>query len=83
MYDKDVTAFVYDALRDCCGPRLPAELNPSLRLDVLQLDSLKMIQLVFEIETHYDIELQEHLLFQVDTLGDLLLLVQRTRNRAA
>jgi len=83
MYDKDVTAFVIATLRDCCSEGIPREIEPDTKLGDLALDSLKMIQLVFEVETHFDIELQEHYLFQLDTLGDLLLLIQHTRDRAA
>ena len=40
------------------------------------IDSLKMIQIVFEIEVHFGVEIPEHALFQVDTVNDLIDLVR-------
>lgn len=73
----DITITVVNMVRDCVGKELcPPSLCPETQINTLLIDSLKMIQIVFEIEVHFGIELPEHALFQVDTIRDLINLVR-------
>jgi acyl carrier protein len=73
----NVTAVVLDRVKDCVGTDIDVcSLRPEMQIHTLSIDSLKMIQIVFEIEVHFGIELPEHALFQVETLRDLINLVR-------
>ena len=71
--------YLLELVHECCAPPedLPVTLDRPLR--ELRMDSMKMIQIVFELETRFEIELEEHRLFQVEQLGDLLYLVLEAR----
>lgn len=61
-----------------CTDHLPHKQNigsDTLIADLL-VDSLRMVQIVFELETTFGVELPEHALFQIDTVGDLIDLVR-------
>lgn len=49
----------------------------------LGIDSLKLVQLIFETETAFGIEIPEHLLFNLETVEELVLLVMHYRKTAA
>jgi len=67
-------------IRDCLGPNSAAvEIETETTVKSLMIDSLKMIQIVFEIEVTFGIEIPEHALFQVDTVADLLDLVRLSK----
>ena len=51
------------------------DLTPDSNLEDAGLDSLKFMSVVFKIETHYDIELQEEDADDLRTVGDLATLV--------
>jgi len=83
MNDTDVGHFLFRTINDCCEGELKQPLTLETPLADLRVDSLNMIQIVYEIEMQFDIEIQEHYLFQLDTVADLLALVQQTRESVA
>lgn len=74
--------YILQLIREVCGDDAVQDLTLDTRLRDLHIDSMKMIQIVFELETCFDIEIEEHRLFQLDTVGGLLDLVQETRINA-
>lgn len=68
---------VLGVVRDCADMDSGVtNICPDTKINALMIDSLKMIQIVFEIEVHFGIEIPEHALFQIDTLNDLINLVR-------
>ena len=64
-------------IRDCIEPAAEVHaIEADTTVSSLMIDSLKMIQIVFEIEVHFGVEIPEHALFQVDTVNDLIDLVR-------
>ena len=73
----DIETVVINIINDCTGhlhDAVPVQRNT--RVEMLHIDSLRMIQIVFELETTLGTELPEHALFQLDTVGDLVDLVR-------
>jgi len=67
-------------IRDCVEPGSAAlAIDADTTVKSLMIDSLKMIQIVFEIEVDFGIEIPEHALFQVDTVSDLIDLVRLSK----
>ena len=79
MSDKDVSHFLFQTIKECCDGKLSVPLTLDTRMSDLRIDSLNMIQIVYELENHFDVEIPENCLFELDTLADLLALVQRAR----
>ncbi|KKO12084.1 acyl carrier protein [Pseudohongiella sp.] len=68
---------IISIIRDCVEPGPAARpIDADTSVKSLMIDSLKMIQIVFEIEICFGIEIPEHALFQVDTVNDLVDLVR-------
>ncbi|MEX1199005.1 MAG: phosphopantetheine-binding protein [Pseudohongiellaceae bacterium] len=81
--DERIVEQVFHVLRECCDNRLTAELSLGTPLRSLQMDSLKMVQIVYELEVALDIELEEHRLFQLESVGDLAVLAADAAQSAA
>ncbi len=79
MEDRDIRDTLHRLIRLCCeqADELP-ELSDSTEIEALQFDSLQLIQLVFEVELHYDIEVEEHRMLTLETLGDLQNLIRES-----
>lgn len=72
--DERVVEQVLRVLKDCCDSRLTADLSLDTPLRSLRMDSMKMVQIVYELEVALDIEMEEHRLFQLESVGDLAVL---------
>lgn len=71
---------IISIIRDCVEPGSAAQpIEADTSVKSLMIDSLKMIQIVFEIEICFGIEIPEHALFQIDTVSDLVDLVRVTK----
>lgn len=71
---------IISIIRDCVEPGSAVRtIDADTTVKSLMIDSLKMIQIVFEIEVFFGIEIPEHALFQVDTVSDLVDLVRVTK----
>ncbi|MEX0739994.1 MAG: acyl carrier protein [Pseudohongiella sp.] len=76
VMDSQIIAIV----RECLEPKSVAcSIAADTTVKSLMIDSLKMIQIVFEIEVHFGIEIPEHALFQVETVSDLVDLVRLSK----
>lgn len=76
---NDTLAFwpvVIDVLREASGGPTPG-LSPSTRFAELGLDSIRLVELVAEIEDRCGVRLQARDLFEVESLGDLLKLIEK------
>lgn len=72
--DTRVVEQVLRIIRECCDSRLTGDLSLETPLRSLHMDSLKMVQIVYELEVALDIEMEEHRLFQLESVGDLAVL---------
>lgn len=71
--ENSVIGIIYD----CIEPQaITSGISPETSVKSLLIDSLKMVQIVFEIEVHFGVEIPEHALFQIDTVRDLVDLVR-------
>ncbi|NEO04183.1 MAG: acyl carrier protein [Moorea sp. SIO1F2] len=60
---------VYAAIRKVKPSLLETELSLATRFDDYRITSMEMAMIVFEIEDHYDIEIEAHTLIDFDTIG--------------
>ncbi len=66
----------------CCliqaipGNGADIELNDHTLIADLALDSLRLVEIIFELERHFDSEADEGLMAEVRTLGDVVALFQ-------
>lgn len=81
--DERIVEQVLHVIRDCCDSRLTVDLSLDTPLRSLRMDSLKMVQIVYELEVALDIEMEEHRLFQVESVGDLAVLAAEAVRSAA
>lgn len=72
--DERIVEQVLHVIRECCDSGLTGDLSLDTPLRALRMDSLKMVQIVYELEVALDIEMEEHRLFQLESVGDLALL---------
>ncbi|MGM0633778.1 MAG: acyl carrier protein [Pseudomonadota bacterium] len=77
--DEKVVEQVLRVLGECCDGALTGNLSLDTPLRSLRMDSLKMVQVVYELEVALDVELEEHRLFQLESVGDLAVLVEEAR----
>lgn len=80
---REVADQVLRVLRDCCDTAHIENLTLETPLRQLRMDSLKMVQVVYELEVALDIEMEEHRLFQTESVGDLALLAEEAQRSAA
>lgn len=76
MNRKELSAIVLELLEKETGETYPAlEDSTSLR-EGLNLDSLDMAGLVLHIESHFGVQIETELLEGINTVGDLLTMLQ-------
>jgi acyl carrier protein len=77
--DRDL-AGIEDHLRTLLRAELPdqaLDLPPSTRIPDLGISSLKTLRLIARLELRYGIELEDDIVFTVETLGELAAAVGR------
>ena len=57
------------------------DINASLK--ELEIDSLAVLQIIFELEEHFSIVIDESELSQIETIGDLICAVDKSLKSAA
>lgn len=75
---------VYEELRQLIGSETRANvgpLAPQLRLEELGLDSLSRIRVVIGIERKYGVDIDEETARKLETVNDLVQLIQSRENR--
>lgn len=73
MLESEVVRVIGECTEHLCDKQ---EIAPDTAVADLMIDSLRMVQIVFELETGLGLELPEHALFQVEKVGDLTDLVR-------
>jgi acyl carrier protein len=58
-----------------------AQVTPEATLESLGLDSLSMLELMFKIEDHYGLKITEDLPADMQTVGDVVVFVDRLITR--
>jgi acyl carrier protein len=81
ILSDEIALKVLALLQDACEKTgFTATIEPEQRLAALGIDSVKMIEITFELEKAFGLELQEALLSQLVTVRDL---VDAARHSAA
>lgn len=67
----DVERAVLDFVKKY-SPGLPGKINCDSKIGELGLDSLKLVEIVFELENLYSMEADEERLVRLETIGDII-----------
>lgn len=76
-----VQAAVLLLIRRACTALPHDEVALDTPLLALGLDSLKLMELIFDLEEHYQIEVDEALLVELDVINDLVSMVNMAVNK--
>lgn len=76
MDRKELSAIVLDLLEKETGESYPALDDSTSLREGLNLDSLDMAGLVLHIESHFGVQIETELLEGINTVGDLLTMLQ-------
>ena len=76
---KDITAVVTSKLEQSCA-LAPGQgaLAPEQKLEDLNLDSLALLETIYDLEEHYDIVLEPTVLTRLTTVSDLIAAIDST-----
>ena len=82
--DARVEEFVFTAIRKCIGDDL-AESDISLQTQVgeIQLDSLGMLELVYELEDNFEVTLDANALSDLERIDDIVNMISAAVLKAA
>jgi len=58
----------------------PESITPDTRLDEINIDSLSFLGLVFEFESKLGIDAPDDAIINIQTIGELILLVEKLTN---
>ncbi len=68
-----VTEQVQRTLREGCERRgMIVDPQPDTALGALGLDSLQLVEMIFELETYYEVQVDEELLAQLLSVADVI-----------
>lgn len=71
--DANVETIIYDKIREkCTGSFTEGELAGDTGIDTLPMDSLTVLELIYELEDQFNITVEEHLLTSMRTVEDLV-----------
>lgn len=76
--DMEIFTFIYKTITKFnleCQPNLELQLSPETTLVELHLDSLKLVELIFELETHFNVDTDEKELLELETIKDIAQLI--------
>ena len=76
MDRKELSAIVLELLEKETGESYPALDDSTSLREGLNLDSLDMAGLVLHIESHFGVQIETELLEGINTVGDLLTMLQ-------
>lgn len=80
----DVKAEVIDSLNNYCEISYDtAVLEEGLTLDQLELDSLAVLELIYELEEKFQIELESSQLRNLETVSQLIALFELNKSKVA
>lgn len=67
-------------IRRACTELPPHEVDLDTPLLALGLDSLKLMEVIFDLEEHYQVEVDEALLVELDVINDLVSMINAAVN---
>ena len=71
--EATVQSIVFDKIREKCAEGIvPGELGDDTGIDTLPMDSLTILELIYELEDHFNTTVEEHLLTSMRTVKDLI-----------
>ena len=72
-FDEAVQRRVLDALKDVCGRRgQMVDPHPDTTIGALGLESLQLVEVVFELESSYQVQVDEEQLAQLESVADVI-----------
>ncbi|MEX0618217.1 MAG: acyl carrier protein [Pseudohongiellaceae bacterium] len=76
MKHKTVEASVYAELRAALGHGIPADgIQAETRLTELPLDSLSLLEVIYELENRFEVTVDESQLAALTTVNDLVIMI--------
>jgi len=82
--DADYEKIVYDKIRHKCADDIDADgLTGETDIDFLPMDSLTILEIVYELEDQLNITVEENLLINIRTVQDLVKVLARLSDTAA
>lgn len=81
MTDKEILNLIQKQLVKYCKTKSP--ITEKTQFKDLQLDSLTVMELVIDLETHLEIRFPDEKLKSLQTIGDLINLIKATKNTAS
>jgi acyl carrier protein len=71
--EEAVQRRVLDALKDVCGRRgQMVDPHPDTTIGALGLESLQLVEVVFELESSYQVQVDEEQLAQLESVADVI-----------
>ena len=82
--EKDIHNTVIQSLLKACNDcsAIHASIIPELSLDQLGMDSLKLVEVVYELEQVYSVQFGEEDILNLQYVGDLISLLESHRDAA-
>ncbi len=81
---KDLEAIVVSHIQTVCPQEDPSlVITSETRLDELVMDSLELLELVFALESQFAIEADEKLMSELQTVGDIMAMVEQALDAEA
>lgn len=76
--DRDVQDVVLHIVHQCCvdNGQFKGVVEPNLALTKLGLDSLKLVEVVYAVESHFAIQIEEETLYLLHSVNDLISAVE-------
>lgn len=76
--NRDVQDVVLQIVHQCCvvSGQFNGVVEPNLELTKLGLDSLKLVEVVFAVESRFSIQIEEETLYTLHSVNDLINAVQ-------
>ncbi|MDO8271442.1 MAG: acyl carrier protein [Gammaproteobacteria bacterium] len=82
--EEAVQRRVLDALKDICRQRGQAvDPQPDTTIGALGLESLQLVEIVFELETCYQVQVDEEQLAQLESVADVIEMFSDALQRAS
>lgn len=83
-YEEEVQRRVLEAFKDVCERRgQTMDPQPDATIGALGLESLQLVEVVFELETCFDVQVDEEQLAQLESVADVIAMFGDALRRAA
>ena len=83
-FDEAVQRRVLDALKDVCERRgQMVDPHPDTTIGALGLESLQLVEVVFELESSYQVQVDEEQLAQLESVADVIAMFSDALQKAS